>query len=319
MKPRIFLTRSLPDSVKVEIEKHFNLDWNPKDRPLSKREIIQGVKKADGLIAMLNDVIDKDVIHAAPNLKIIANYAVGYNNIDLEAASERGIVVTNTPGVLTETTADLTWALILSSARRIPEADSFVRTGKWTGWAPTQMLGSDVYGKTLGIIGMGRIGKAVARRAAGFSMKVIYYSRHRLPIEEEKLLSVRYCSLQELLSESDFISLHTPLTEETRHLMDQKALHQMKPTAFLINTARGPIVDEKALIRALKERRIAGAAFDVYEEEPRVPMNLRKMKQVVLLPHIGSASRETRIRMGLMVLENLLAFFSGKKPPNQIN
>lgn len=319
MKSRIFLTRSLPDRVMIEIKKHFQLDYNRHDRPLTKREIIRGVKKAEGLISMLNDAIDKEVIAAAPNLKIIANYAAGFNNIDLKAAFERGIVVTNTPGVLTETTADLTWALILAVARRIPEAEQLVRSGKWTGWAPTQFLGSDVHGKTLGIIGMGRIGKAVARRASGFSMKVIYTSRHRLPMEEEKQLSAQYRPLSQVLSEADFVSLHTPLTPETYHFMNEKALHQMKPTAFLINTARGPIVDEKALIRALKERRIAGAGLDVFEEEPSVPSRLRKFKNVVLLPHIGSASVETRIRMGFMVLENLVAFFSGKKPPHQVN
>lgn len=302
-----------------ECEKHFELDFNRGDRPLSKREIVRGVRKADGLISMLNDPIDKDVLAAAPSLQIIANYAAGYNNIDIKAASKRGVVVTNTPGVLTETTADLTWALILAVARRILEAEQLVRSGKWTGWAPTQFLGGDVYGKTLGIIGMGRIGKAVARRAIGFSMKVIYTSRHRLPIEAEKQLSVQYRPLSQALSEADFVSLHLPLTEESHHLIDEKALRRVKPTAFLINTARGPIVDEEALIRALKEKRIAGAGLDVFEEEPHVSSRLRKMKEVVLLPHIGSASRETRLRMGFMVLENLLAFFSGKKPPNQVN
>lgn len=319
MKPRVFLTRRVPKRVMGEFKKHFELDFNRGDRPLSKREIIRGVKKAEGLIAMLNDAIGKEVIYAAPNLKIIANYAAGYNNIDIKVASERGIVVTNTPGVLTETTADLTWALILAVARRIPEAEQLVRSGKWTGWAPTQLLGSDVHGKTLGIIGMGRIGKAVAHRAVGFSMKVIYASRHRLPIQEEKQLSAQYRPLPQVLSEADFVSLHLPLTEESHHLADEKALRQMKPTAFLINTARGPIVDEQALIEALREKRIAGAGLDVYEAEPSVSARLRKMKNVVLLPHIGSASGETRIRMGFMVLENLLAFFSGKKPPNQVN
>lgn len=319
MKPRVFLTRRVPKRVLDEFKKHFELDYNRQDRPLSKKEMIRGVRMSQGLIAMLNDTIDKEVIYAAPNLKIIANYAAGFNNIDLKAAFERGIVVTNTPGVLTETTADLTWALILAVARRIPEAEQLVRSGKWTGWAPTQFLGGDVYGKTLGIIGMGRIGKAVARRAIGFSMKVIYTSRHRLPIQEEKQLSVQYRPLSQVLSEADFVSLHLPLTEESHHLIDQKALYQMKRTAFLINTARGPIVDEEALIRALKEKRIAGAGLDVYEEEPKVSARLQKMKNVVLLPHIGSASEETRIRMGFMVLENMLAFFSGKKPPNQVN
>lgn len=318
-KPTIFLTRALPDRVMTEIRKHFLLRFNREERPLSKKEILQGVGKADGLISMLSDPIDRAIIEAAPRLRIIANYAVGYNNIDIKAATERGIAVTNTPGVLTETTADLTWGLILSVARRLPEAEQLIRSGKWTGWAPTQLLGGDIFGKTLGIIGMGRIGQAVTRRASGFSMRVVYYSRHRLPIKEEKKLGASLLPLPELLKESDFVSLHLPLTEESRHLIDRKAIRTMKPTAYLINTARGPIVDEKALIAALRTKKIAGAGLDVFEEEPHLPQRLRALKNAVLLPHIGSASTETRVRMGRMVMQNLLALFDGQAPPNMVN
>jgi glyoxylate reductase len=209
-KRNIFSTRTLPDSVMEELKKRFHFQYNRHDRPLSKQEIIQGIQKTEALISMLSDPIDREVIEAAPNLKIIANYAVGYNNIDLKAASKRGIVVTNTPGVLTETTADLTWALILAVARRLLEAEQSLRSGKWTGWAPTQFLGSDIYGKTLGIMGMGRIGQAVSRRAGGFSMRVVYYSRHRIPAGEEKKLKAHFLPLPDLLKESDFVSLHLP-------------------------------------------------------------------------------------------------------------
>ncbi len=318
-KPLVFLTRSLPDAVMKELKDRFQLRSNPHDRPLSKKEILKGIRNADGLISMLSDPIDREVIDAGKKLKIIANYAVGYNNIDIQAAAERKIAVTNTPGVLTETTADLTFGLLLAAARRLSEAEQLLRSGKWTGWAPTQLLGTDLYGKTIGIIGMGRIGQAVARRAAGFSMRTLYHSRHPLSPTAEKSLSITFLPFSHLLRESDFITLHLPLTGESRHLIGQKALHAMKPTAFLINTSRGPIVDEPALIRALAEKRIAGAGLDVFEKEPRVPRRLSRMKNVVLLPHIGSASTETRVRMGMMVLENLSALFAGQEPPNMVN
>lgn len=319
MTPTVFLTRTLPDPVMREIRRRFRLRYNRDDRPLSKREILQGVQNADGLISTLSDRIDGEIINAAPRLRIIANYAVGYNNIDLSAARERGIFVTNTPGVLTETTADSTWALILAAARRLPEGERLARSGKWTGWAPTQLLGSDVFGATLGIIGMGRIGQAVARRAIGFQMRVVYYSRHRLAAKDEKRLRLSFLPLPELLKGSDFVSLHLPLTQESHHLIDRKAFRLMKPTAFLINTARGPIVDEKALIDALRKKRIAGAGLDVFEEEPTLPRALRERNEVVLLPHLGSASLGTRIRMGRIVLENLVAALTGKNPPNMVN
>jgi glyoxylate reductase len=319
MKPRLFLTRAVPDRVLAALKKSFHLEANRRDRPLLRSELLRGMTRADGMIAMLSDAIDASMIAAAPTLRIIANYAVGYNNIDVAAATRRGIVVTNTPGVLTEATADLTWALILAVVRRLPEGEALARSGRWTGWAPTQLVGGDLYGKTLGIIGMGRIGQAVARRAAGFSMEVVYYQRHRLPSSDERRLRARYRPLSRLLKASDVVSLHVPLTKQSRHLIDRRALRSMKPTAYLINTARGPIVDEAALIGVLERKQIAGAGFDVYEQEPKIPARLRRLKNVVLLPHLGSATRETRLRMGMMVLENLTACFAGRRPPNRVN
>ncbi|MFQ5781157.1 MAG: 2-hydroxyacid dehydrogenase [Nitrospiria bacterium] len=318
-KPLIFLTRILPDEAMETLKRRFDLHYHRSDLPISKQQILRGVRYADGIITMLSDRIDREVFEAATRLKIIANYAVGYNNIDLNTANERNIVVTNTPGVLTETTADLAWSLLMAVARRIPEADQLVRSGKWLGWAPTQLLGSDIQGKTLGIIGMGRIGQAMARRAHGFSMRVVYYQRHRLPAKEEKKLHGHYLPLPRLLKESDYVSLHLPLTNESHYLIDKKALHLMKPTAFLINTARGPVVDEKALVNALLEKEIAGAGLDVFEDEPNLAPRLRRLKNTVILPHIGSASTETRIRMGFIVLENLSAYFSKQNPPNMVN
>ncbi|MFQ5580788.1 MAG: 2-hydroxyacid dehydrogenase, partial [Nitrospiria bacterium] len=308
--PHIFLTRTLPEAVMDKLIKRFDVHVQGSDRPITRAQLLRGLRSADGLISMLSDPIDRSAIEAAPRLKIIANYAVGYNNVDLKAAAERNILVTNTPGVLTETTADLAWSLLMAVARRIPEADQLVRSGTWRGWAPTELLGSDIFGKTLGIVGMGRIGQAMARRAEGFSMKVVYTQRHRLSLREEKKRHVSYLSLARLLRTSDYVSLHLPLTEASFHLIDGKALGRMKTSAFLINTARGPIVDERALMLALREKRIAGAGLDVFEAEPRLTPRLTQIKNLVMAPHIGSASTETRIQMGLIVLENLKACFS---------
>jgi glyoxylate reductase len=303
----------------IELKRRFRLEWNRRDRPLSTRELRLGVRNAEGLIAMLSDPIDSAVMAAGPKLRIIANNAVGYNNIDLAAARRRGIDVTNTPGVLTEATADLTWALMLAAVRRLPEGEALVRSGRWTGWAPTQLVGGEIYGRTIGIIGMGRIGQAVARRAQGFAMDIIYYSRNRLPLMTEIVLGARYLPLKKLLREADVVTLHLPLTKESHHLIDGASLRLMKPTAYLINTARGPVVDQSALMRVLAQKRIAGAGLDVYEDEPRVPSGLRRLRNVVLLPHLGSAGRETRVRMGMMVIDNLAARFSGRQPPNKVN
>ena len=263
------------------------------------------------------DRIDETVLSHTTGLKIIANYAVGYNNIDLPAASRRGIVVSNTPDVLTDATADLTWALLLAISRRVIEGDAWVRTGTWPGWTPTQMLGTDVSGRTLGIIGMGRIGQAVARRAAGFAMRVLYTGRQT--ISSPPGVEWMRRSLDEVLRESDFLSLHVPLTETTRHLIGQRELALMKPTAHLINTSRGPVIDETALIAALATRTIAGAGLDVYEHEPIVPPTLLSLPNVVLLPHLGSATLDTRVRMGLICLDNIAAVLEGRPAPNRVN
>ena len=313
---RIFLTRRLPEEGMKLLESH-EMEVYEGDAPPSKEEIIDGVRGKDVLICLLTDKIDADVMDASPRLKIIANYAVGVDNIDIQEATRRGIAVTNTPGVLTETVADLTWALLMAIARRIVEGDEFTRAGKFKGWAPLLMLGGDVYGKTLGIIGAGRIGQAVARRAMGFDMKVLYYSRERK--EGMEKMGAKYVDLHTLLKESDFVSLHVPLTPETYHVIGEKELKEMKSSAYLINTARGKCIDERALVRALKEGWIRGAALDVFENEPEITPELKELKNVVITPHIGSASYETRSKMAVMVAENVLAALEGKVPPNCLN
>ncbi len=317
---KVYITRRIPEPGIEMIRKEHEVEINPYDRVLTREELLQAVKGKDGILCLLTDKIDAEVFDSAgPQLKVVSNYAVGYDNIDVNEATKRGIVVTNTPGVLTETTADLAWALILSTARRIVEADKFTRAGKYEGWAPMLFLGQDVYGKTLGIIGMGRIGQAVARRAKGFNMKILYNDIRRIPEEVEKELNATFVSLDELLERSDFISLHTYLSPETYHLINEERLKKMKKTAYLINTSRGPVVDETALVRALKEGWIAGAGLDVYEFEPKLVPGLAECENTVLLPHIASASVETRTKMATMAAENLLAVLAGKMPPNPVN
>ncbi|HDM92276.1 MAG TPA: D-glycerate dehydrogenase [Candidatus Korarchaeota archaeon] len=320
MKPKLFMTREIPERGLAKIKEHFEVDLWPEEAPPPKEVIIERVKDADALVSLLTDPIDAEVMDAAPRLRIIAQYAVGFDNIDVSEATKRGIYVTNTPGVLTETVADFAFALMLAVARRVVEADEYVRTGKWeVAWHPLMMLGTDVYGATLGIVGLGRIGRAVARRAKGFNMRILYYDIVRNE-EAEKELGAQFVDLETLLRESDFVSLHTPLTPETYHMIGEKELKMMKPTAFLINTARGKVVDQKALYRALKEGWIAGAALDVFEQEPIPPDDpLLQLKNVVLAPHAASASIETRSRMAEIVAENLIAFKEGKIPPTLVN
>ncbi|MEO0137699.1 MAG: D-glycerate dehydrogenase [candidate division WOR-3 bacterium] len=319
-KNKIFITRKLPGKALDLLARYFKVEVFKYDRPITKMELKKALKDKVGLIALLTDNIDEEIMAGAPYLKIIANYAAGYNNIDIAAATRRGIIVTNTPDVLTDTTADLTFGMILALARRIPEAESYLRAGKFKGWAPMLFLGSDVHHKTLGIIGMGRIGRAVAQRAQGFGMFIIYYDKIRLPLKQEKEYGIVYRPLNYILRHADFITIHTPLTPETHHLIGEKELALMKKTAFLINTARGPIVHEKALVKALKEKKIAGCALDVFEFEPRVSKELLKMRNVLLLPHIGSATLETRTNMALMCAKNLItALIKHKTPPNLVN
>ncbi|MEM2939685.1 MAG: glyoxylate reductase [Candidatus Bathyarchaeia archaeon] len=318
-KPKVYLTREIPERGLKMILERFNAEVWPEYGPPPKQVIIEKARDVDALVTLLSDKIDAEVFDAAPKLKIVAQMAVGYDNIDVEEATRRGIYVT-TPGVLTETTADFAWALLMAIARRVVEADNYVREGKWrVGWHPSMLLGRDIYGATLGIIGAGRIGSAVARRAKGFNMKILYYDVvPNSQMEEET--GAKLVDLDILLRESDFISIHTPLTKETYHLINAEKLKLVKRTAYLINTARGPIVDEKALYEALKEGRLAGAALDVFEQEPISMDNpLLKLDNVILAPHIASASYETRSRMAEMVAENLIAFFEGRQPPNLVN
>jgi len=277
-----------------------------------------GFSQADAVICTLADPIADALLAEAPRLKIVANYAVGYNNIDVAAATRRGIVVTNTPDVLTDATADLTWALILAGARRVVEGDRWTRSGQWPGWAPTQMLGTDVTGTTLGIIGMGRIGRAVAQRAQGFRMPVLYAS-HRPCSSPPGVSTWIHRPLEEVLTQADFISLHVPLSDTTRHLMGSRELAMMKSTAFLINTSRGPVIDEAALLAALQQGRIAGAGLDVYEREPVITAGLETLPNVVLLPHLGSATQQIRIKMGMLCVENIAAVLGGRPPLNPVN
>jgi glyoxylate reductase len=317
---KVYVTRRIPQPGIDMIVKEHEVEINPYDRVLTREELLKAVKGKDGILTLLTDRIDAEVFDAAgPQLKVVSNYAVGYDNIDVNEATRRRIVVTNTPGVLTETTADLAWTLIMSVARRIVEADRFTRAGRYDGWAPMLFLGQDIFGKTLGIIGMGRIGQAVARRAKGFNMKVIYNDLKRIPEELEKELNATFVSLDELLENSDFVSLHTFLSPETHHLINEDRLKKMKKTAYLINTSRGPVVDESALVKALKEGWIAGAGLDVYEFEPKLTPGLVECENTVLLPHIASASVETRTKMATMAAENLLAVLANKRPPNPVN
>lgn len=317
-KPKVFVTRRLPKLALELLGKETDFEVNPEDRVLKKEEIIAGVKEKDALLCMLTDKVDAEVMDASRRLKVISNCAVGFDNIDVNAATKKGIAVSNTPGVLTETTADLTWALLMAVARRIVKADEYVRTEKWDGWAPMLFLGEDVHGKTLGIIGLGRIGLAMARRAKGFDMKVLYHDVRRKE-RLEKELGIKYVSFDELLRESDFITCHVPLLPSTYHLIGERELKLMKRSAYLINTSRGPVVDELALVKSLEEGQIAGTALDVFENEPRIPKELIKMDNVVLMPHIGSASVETRTKMATIAVENLLSVLRGKVPPNLVN
>ena len=319
MNWNVFITRRIPQPGIDLLLKHCSrVDINPEDRVLTKTELLQNVKGRDGVLCLLTDTIDEEILEAARDAKIFANHAVGFNNIDVEAATRCGIMVTNTPGVLTDATADLTWALIFTVARRIVESDNFTRSGKYRGWGPMLLLGESVTGATLGIVGAGRIGTAVAMRSVGFGMKVIYTDTIRNETLE-KTLKAKRVHLDALLTQSDFISLHVPLLPETTHLISTRELGLMKKTAFLVNTCRGPVVDERALVNALRSGEISGAGLDVYENEPQLEPGLKELKNVVLLPHIGSATVEARTKMAVMAAENLIAALRGQMPPNLVN
>ena len=318
MNSNVLVTRRIPDESIGMLEAACGVvDVNPHDRAMTRDEFLASARDRDGLLCLLTEDIDDEVLDLSPGLKGVAIYAVGYNNIDVDACTRRGIPVTNTPDVLTDTTADIAWALMFAAARRVAEGDRYVREGRFSGWGPLLMLGSDVTGATLGIVGAGRIGTATARRAAGFSMPIVYASRRRSEAIER--VGARYLPLDDLLRESDFVSLHVPLTTETTHLISERELELMKPTAYLINTTRGPVVDEKALVRALRDGVIAGAGLDVFEREPELEPGLADLENVVMLPHVGSGTVATRIRMGNTAAANLIAMVNGADPPNCVN
>jgi len=318
-KPKIFLTRLLPPNTMEFLQAESDLTFNPDDRVLSRDELIAGMAGQDGLICTLTDGIDGELLDTNPKLKVVANFAVGYNNIDVDAASARKIPISNTPGVLTDSTADMAWALIFAIGRRVVEGDQLVRSRQWKGWGPLQLLGQDITGATLGLIGLGRIGKAMVKRAHGFDMTVIYWNRTRLSPEEETQLGITYASRENVLAQADFVSLHVALNAETTHLIGAAELAAMKPTAYLINTTRGPVVDEKALVTALKAGTIGGAGLDVYEKEPILESELYDLPNAVIPPHLGSATIGTRTKMGNMAAENCLAACRGERPPNLVN
>ena len=295
-----------------------NVAVAPQDAPIERSALLDGVCGVDAILSILTDRIDGEVMDAAGGqLKIVANFAVGYNNIDVEAAAERGVVVTNTPGVLTETTADTAWALLMMAARRFGEGERYVRAGRWAGWGPMQLLGVDVHGKTLGIFGMGRIGQAVARRAMAFDMRVVYVDAQTPDLPAG--VDAKAVDLDTLLAESDFVSIHCPLLPETTHVFGKKEFKAMKKSGCVINTARGPVIDEEALAEALAAGEIRAAGLDVFEDEPRITPQLLAMENVVLLPHLGSASEETRGKMAEMVAGNIVKVLRGYKPENPVN
>ncbi len=316
---KVFITRRVFDEAVDFLKNHLQVEENPDDRVLSPDELNARIQGVDGILTLLTDSISAELMVECPKLKVIANFAVGFDNIDIRCATEQGILVTNTPGVLTETTADFAWSLMLAAARRIVEADRFVREGKFDAWGPRTLLGHDVFGKVLGIIGLGRIGQAVAGRARGFGMRILFYEPHPVPDDVAAAFRAESVDLDVILRESDFVSLHVPLLEGTRHIIDDAALHSMKATAILVNTSRGPVVDEIALVRALKDGVIAGAGLDVYEREPALAEGLMALSNVVLAPHIASSSHETRLRMCMMASQNLLSGVSGDRPANLVN
>ena len=317
-KPRVLATRPLFPAAQEILNGGCEVEYWTKPERISKEELLLRVKDKEGLVCLLTEKVNEELLRAAPKLRIAANVAVGFDNIDVPACTKRGVVATNTPGVLDETTADFTWTLLMAVARRIGEGEQLARSGNWKGWDLDQLVGTDVWGKTLGLVGFGRIGRAVARRAAGFQMKVLYSDAIRAPLGVEKEVKAEYRDFNTLLAEADFVSVHVPLLPETRGLFDGAKFSRMKPTAFLINTSRGPVVDEAALVHALESGKLAGAALDVYENEPFILPGLKR-PNVVLAPHIASASLETRTKMASIAAENVVALFKGQRPPNLLN
>src|SRR5437867_12878594 len=309
---KVYVTRPVFDGAIDRLRREFEVELSTEDRILPKQELIAHLGDKDGALTLLTDAIDLELLQSTPRLKVVANFAVGFNNVAVDSATQLGVIVTNTPGVLTETTADFAWTLLMAAARCVVEADKFARAGKFKAWGPKMFLGHDVYGKTLGLVGLGRIGQSVARRAAGFSMRVVFHDSEPIPEEVIKDLGVTRVPLNELLRISDFISLHVPLFPETHHLLNDKTFALMKPNCIVINTSRGPVIDEKALVRAVRGGKIAGAGLDVFEREPDIEPELFEMENIILAPHIASASHETRLRMCMMAADNLIAALKGE-------
>jgi glyoxylate reductase len=319
MRPNVYVTRMLPQPAIDLLKEHCDVEINPDDRVLSREELLEKVKERDAVLCLLTDTINGEVFDAAgPQCKIFANYAVGYNNIDVAAATERGVIITNTPGVLTDATADIAWALLFATARRIVESDKYLRAGKFKGWGPMLFLGRDITGATLGVIGAGRIGANFAKKSKGFDMKILY-TDVQPNADFEKETGAKFVDKETLLKESDFISVHVPLLPETHHLIGEAEFKMMKKTAVFINTSRGPVVDEKALVQALKDGEIWGAGLDVFEREPELEPGLADLDNVVIVPHIASATIDTRTNMGLIAVKNILAYFNGENPPQCVN
>ncbi len=318
-KPKVYVTRMIPEPAIELLRQYCQVEVNPDDRVLERSELLEKVKGMDAILPLLTDAIDDAVLEAAgPQCRIFANYAVGYNNIDVEAATRRGIIITNTPGVLDNATADLAWTLLFAASRRVVESDRYLREGRFKGWGPMLLLGRDITGKTLGIIGTGRIGTNFARKAVGFGMRILYNDIKPDPNFEKETGGV-FVDKDKLLAEADFVSLHVPLLPSTKHLISEKEFKQMKNTAVLINTSRGPVVDEKALIKALKEGDIWAAGLDVFENEPELEPGLAELDNVVIVPHIASATIETRTNMGLIAARNIVNVLSGKAPESCVN
>jgi glyoxylate reductase len=314
----VLATRPLFPAAQEILNASCDVDYWSKPERISKEELFRRLADKEGLVCLLTEKVNEELLAAAPKLRIAANVAVGYDNITVAACTKRGVAATNTPGVLDETTADFAWTLLMAVARRLGEGEALARSGEWKGWDLDQLVGADVWGKTLGLVGFGRIGRAVARRAAGFQMKVVYYDAVRAPLDVERGFHAEYRDLNGLLREADFVSVHVPLLPETRGLFNAKTFSLMKPSSFLINTSRGPVVDEAALVQALESKKIAGAALDVYEKEPIITAGLKR-PNVVLAPHLASASLETRTKMACMAAENVVGFFKGRRPPNILN
>lgn len=318
-KPKALSTRPLFPEARAILDQHLDIEYWREAARIPRTELLKRVADREALVCLLTEKVDTELLAAAPKLRIAATVSVGYDNIDVAACSQRKVVATNTPGVLDETTADFAWTLLMSIARRVVEGDAWTRSGTWPGWDLDQLLGGDIYGKTLGVVGFGRIGRAVARRSQGFRMRVLYADASRVFADTEKELHAEFTPLDDLLRESDFVTLHVPLMPDTRHLISSAAFEKMKRSAYLINTSRGPVVDEAALVDALERRLIAGAALDVYEREPQVNPGLIPRKDVILAPHLGSASIETRTKMAVMAATNVVSLFEGRRPPNALN